>query len=205
MFRIIPRLGLLLCLLNACTIGDGPPPGQSESPDPQTASGFRPPPPRLLPGEVESLMTLLSGEEAKTWQVVERSENGESVPLGCYTDNQLIIWRDNLISFNVGDIKCAPEEVTQQFSWRLTDQRSLLILASEGAPFELVLIEAEANSLVLESRANPDLTVRERYIPIDLGPEAPSSQGPLAPLNPQPRPAQQTSDGDSPVRQRAAD
>lgn len=205
MLRPLPYLCLILCLLNACTIGDGPPPGQSESPETQAANSFSPPPPRLFPGEVESLMNLLSGEEAKTWQVVERSENGENVPLGCYSDNQLIIWRDNLISFNVGDIKCAPEEITQQFSWRLTDQRSLLILASEGAPFELVLIEAKADSLVLESRANPDLIVRERYIPIDLGPEAPSTQGPLAPLSPQTRPAPQTSADDNPARQRAAD
>lgn len=203
MFKSVSPLCLLLCLLSACTIGDGPPPGQSDSPA-QAAGRFSPPPPRLYPGEIEGLMGTLAGEERKTWQLVERSENGENVVLGCNTDNQLVIWRNNLISFNVGDIKCAPEESTQQFSWRLTDQRSLLILATEGAPFELVLIEASDSGLVLESRANPDLIVRERYIPIDLGPEAPGSEGPLTPLRPA-RPAPQTSAGDNPDRQRTAD
>lgn len=203
MRQITVCLYLVSGLLTACTIGDGPPPGQAENPD-RAVNGFHPPPPRLYPGDVPDLLNTLTGEEAKTWQLVSRSENGEEVPTGCHADNRIVLWRSNLITFDMGDSKCEPDENTQQFSWRLTDQRSLLILTAEGAPFELLIIEAADNRLVLENRANRSLIVRESYIPLDLGPEPPSSQGPLAPLRPS-RPAPQTSDADNQDRQRAAD
>jgi len=137
-------------------------------------SEFKPPAPTLLPSEVGQLIEYLTQNEEKTWQLMSRKIKGQPVDLGCHIDDKLIFRRDNLVTVDIGTIKCDPRdpaEITQQARWQLTDQRSLLLITFDAPPYELKILELDANKMVLESFRDPRVVAEETYLALDTGPK----------------------------------
>jgi hypothetical protein len=132
------------------------------------------------PTDPDSFLNTLMGNSARTWQVVKRLEGPIDMSMDCYLDDQIIFRRNRRIELLTGRERCRTEGAAlsdRKGGWQLTTELNLVIMLSDGLPYQLKVQKLSARSLQLAYISDAGKQVTEDYMLVDTGPETPAASG----------------------------
>ncbi|HEY9843298.1 MAG: hypothetical protein ACAI44_27125 [Candidatus Sericytochromatia bacterium] len=158
--RLIP----LLCLLSACEVL--PETSDTPSPAPGASSNSSVPTSGVKPNDIEALTEQMAGAYARRWKLESRYEGTTDAMQDCDRDDNLILFRDHRITFDIGQYPCRKGDKVdkdQQGRWQPTADYDLLVFVPEQSPFQVKILDLGPERLSLSYREEDGAEFTETY------------------------------------------